>query len=584
MAAASPLRLVVDGPPPPAPAPGRDAGALALLTLAWVAVVLLVDPRGGFPLNDDWAYGSVALRLAEHGRFEPSFWQSMPLVTPALWGAAFARVFGASWFALRLSSLTAGWLALVGTFALLREIGWSRARATVGAAALIFNPWMVALSFTFMSDVPFLAAVVWSAWAWLRAVGRGDARWLVLAVMLAIAAVLSRQIGLALPIAFALPAWRRRAFGRWTWLAALAPIAVTVLAIGVHDHLRHAAAVSAVSYDEKSEALVRGAAGLLRLRGWDHVAGRMVVALAYLGLFALPVTLAGLDGADARPGRLTGAATCALGALGGLAVLVAGWSMPLAGNIVIDFGIGPRTVAGAIRGASPWVWRAITVAAGVGAAFLARALVGSWRAGRGGGGLDGQRWKPMACALLAATLFAPSVAADTPMFDRHLLVLLPFLLAATTVDERDADRRPRFVAALACALLAVFSVAGTHDYLAWQRARWALAKGAYAAGIRPTDLRAGFEIDNLADARAGVRRTALADRSAAPYVVSIAPLAGHPEISRVDVRAWLPGAVRAVYLLAPLPNPLSTPPLRGARGSALSLPLAGEGRGEGPSQ
>src|SRR5207248_6351613 len=138
--------------------------------------------------NDDWAYGSVALDLARHGRLEPSFWQSMPLVTQALWGAAFARLFGASWFALRLSSLVAGWLALAGTYCLLREIGWRRAHATIGAATLLVNHWLVALSFTFMTDVPFTAVVVWSAWAWLRAIGRCDARWLALAATLGVAA------------------------------------------------------------------------------------------------------------------------------------------------------------------------------------------------------------------------------------------------------------------------------------------------------------------------------------------------------------------------------------------------------------
>src|SRR5437868_6670845 len=119
------------------PARAPDRVPLALLTVAWLAVVLVVDPRGGFPLNDDWAYGSVALDLAQHGHLEPSFWQSMPLVTQALWGAAFVRLFGASWFALRLSSLVAGWLALAGTYCLLREIGWRRARATIGAATLL---------------------------------------------------------------------------------------------------------------------------------------------------------------------------------------------------------------------------------------------------------------------------------------------------------------------------------------------------------------------------------------------------------------------------------------------------------------
>ena len=40
----------------PSSSPSGELGSILLLTAAWVGMATLVDPRGEFSLNDDWAY------------------------------------------------------------------------------------------------------------------------------------------------------------------------------------------------------------------------------------------------------------------------------------------------------------------------------------------------------------------------------------------------------------------------------------------------------------------------------------------------------------------------------------------------
>src|SRR5512139_458155 len=73
------------------------------LAVAALALVLcaLVDPRGEFPINDDWAYAhSVQWLLAEH-RIRLSDWIAMNLLPQTLIGGAAAQVAGFSFSLLR---------------------------------------------------------------------------------------------------------------------------------------------------------------------------------------------------------------------------------------------------------------------------------------------------------------------------------------------------------------------------------------------------------------------------------------------------------------------------------------------------
>ena len=69
----------------------RSAARIDLLAIAavWCVSVIITNPLGDFPLNDDWSYGLTVKHLIETGNFRPCGWTAMPLITQVLWGALF---------------------------------------------------------------------------------------------------------------------------------------------------------------------------------------------------------------------------------------------------------------------------------------------------------------------------------------------------------------------------------------------------------------------------------------------------------------------------------------------------------------
>ena len=117
-----------------------DLCAFAVLVAAWVLAAWIVDPSGDFPLNDDWSYGLSAMFFSEEGRLVFSNWHSMTLLTQVLWGAAFCEALGASFEALRISTLVAGCMTILLAYWFLRRSGVGLLVAFIAASALALNP------------------------------------------------------------------------------------------------------------------------------------------------------------------------------------------------------------------------------------------------------------------------------------------------------------------------------------------------------------------------------------------------------------------------------------------------------------
>ena len=109
--------------------------ALVALVCGWSVLVVLANPSGAFPLNDDWSYSRAVETLVDHGHLSFTVWQSMPLITQVFWGALFTLPFGFSFLALRVSTAALGALGLVATYFLLRELRASQRIALLGASA-----------------------------------------------------------------------------------------------------------------------------------------------------------------------------------------------------------------------------------------------------------------------------------------------------------------------------------------------------------------------------------------------------------------------------------------------------------------
>src|ERR1017187_9031334 len=176
---------------------------MLIIAALWCLSLLIVNPIGDFPLNDDWSYGLAVKHLVENGDYRPLGWTAMPLITNVLWASLFCIPAGFSFTALRLSTLTLSFLGLVGCYLLIRDLRQPRWLAVLTTLTLGFNPIYYALSNTFMTDVPYTAITIFAAIFFARSLRTGSDFALAVGTTLAVAATLSRQLGISVPLGFA---------------------------------------------------------------------------------------------------------------------------------------------------------------------------------------------------------------------------------------------------------------------------------------------------------------------------------------------------------------------------------------------
>ena len=316
---------------------------LTALSCAWVLMVVLVNPIGEFPLNDDWSYGRAVQSLVEHGSLQLTGFTSMPLVAQVLWGALFCLPFGFSFTALRVSTLVLGLIGIFATYALIKEVRAHTTIAFMAAMLITINPLYFQLSFTFMTDVPFFTFSMLSFLCIVRGVREGGNVDLFIGFIFSSIAILIRQLGMVIPLSFAAAYLMKNGLNRKTIPIACAPTIIsTVILIGYQVLLQATTGLPSL-YNRSYEPILESASGLLQLL--LVLMDRLLVAFVYLGLFTLPLTIipsmSSWQMATSKRRRLLAWTSAAL------FVTVSGYllwkerNMPLTGNILIDFGLGP---------------------------------------------------------------------------------------------------------------------------------------------------------------------------------------------------------------------------------------------------
>ncbi len=459
--------------------------ACVALGLLWCVPAVCVGFRGDFPLNDDWAFARTAEVLAETGRFERVPWMYALGYTHVATGVA-ALVLSpleSSYETLRMLTWLHGLAGAFGVFALARRLGAETLAACAAAATLALNPLYTNLSFTFMSDVSFIALCTWSLYFWAsppkrRVAGR------VLALLFAVAATLARQPGAALLVAYAIALVIPSLRTRRQWVVAGGALVAGAALVWMAARATEPASGAAPF------GVVRFAQQLLGPYVAYFLARNSGISFLYLGIFLAP--LAALvrpeNGAHAR--RLAALALAA--SLATFAVLAAaGLHMPLGLNMLHGAGVGPIAIPGRelLEPLPASFWWALT-ALGLAPAFWLTgcAALAARRAREVVSGRDTARLAIVGFALV----YLGVVGSRAPCFDRYLLVpLAP--LAALLASHASAGRARRLAAAVLLAAFGLFGTLGLADYLAFQRARWALLTPLVARGVAPERIDGGFE-------------------------------------------------------------------------------------------
>jgi hypothetical protein len=515
--------------------------------VALVGGVVLVNPIGNFPLNDDWSYGRAVKTLVEQHTYRLENWTSMPLFTQVLWGAAFAFPFGFSFTALRFSTLALALVAFVVLLLLARKLGVGRGRlAAFGALLVLFNPLFLALSCTFMTDVPFLAFLLSSCLFLVLGMEPGRPRALAIGIVLGVSATLIRQTGLILPLAFGL-GWltARRPSGREALVAVTFLVVAAAALVGYGLLLRSIGRLPTaygVPIQHSLEAL-RG--GLLVVV--SRVGASGLLTFLYLGICLAPLAPLVLSTTSVKRSAIAAAVAAVL--LSAVRVL----RIHLPGNVLSDRGVGPFTLSRSPAFAPFTGSRAGTVAFGLlalaGGAALVLIVNHAWRARRESAPVR------MLMTLMALCFVATALV---PQLDRYVLVYLPFLvlLAMKVVDRQMRISRVAVAAAVSLlSLYAVFSVVAVRDYLAWNRVRWAMLDHLLADQfVPPSRIDGGFEFNGLYNYDESYVRPSEGGRwwvSDADYIVAFDSLPGSSVVERRRAGTWLPTGVKEVLLLRP---------------------------------
>src|SRR3954467_1857124 len=82
----------------------RRIEPVAIVAL-WAAAIAFANPRGNFPIDDDWDFALAAWHFAKTGHFQFTAFTAVSLRAQVLWGALWTRVFGESFDVLRMSTL-----------------------------------------------------------------------------------------------------------------------------------------------------------------------------------------------------------------------------------------------------------------------------------------------------------------------------------------------------------------------------------------------------------------------------------------------------------------------------------------------
>lgn len=158
-------------------------------------LLIIANPTGSFPLNDDWNYIRSAQLLAEQGRMLITCWNCSTNLVQIFYGAILVKLFGFSFEILRASTWLAGLGACVATYLLVKESSRRPVLAFVAALTLMSNAIFFNLSNTFMTDIPFLAVLIGSMYYAVRALRYGQNRDYLSALGLGLVSTFLRQYG-----------------------------------------------------------------------------------------------------------------------------------------------------------------------------------------------------------------------------------------------------------------------------------------------------------------------------------------------------------------------------------------------------
>jgi hypothetical protein len=466
----------------------QERSALFWIGLWPLVCAAFVRPLTNVPIIDDWTYAASVEQLLQTGRLRILEISAIYPVTQILWGALFSLPFGFSFGALRISTIVLATLGAWAFYLTLRELGFARRIAMIGSFLLTTNPTVILLTHSFMADVPALSLASCATLLLVRGWQHSRPLELWAAAPLSMAAVMSRQVAVAIPLAALVACMLRRR--QWNTLAwpTTAPL-VAGFAASIASWLLAGKLLGPALHEAERLQRLRY---ILSLGFGDYARSlfEIVLAVTFM-LFAAP--LATLSLRRPRPLGLVLSATALLGiaawAIGGGAVFNPLSNATLSLN---ELGKARELVPGSLPQAplapiAAWVSQALMLC-GTAAVLVALAVA-----------LHRRQLAPP--RRFGPVLFAVSGLLQLGFIlvlwlynDRYYLLLLPAAIVMLLhVVEPERVSTPVLAALLS--LQAAVGTVGTRDALAYNEACQRAHASLVSAGVPAREIDAGWSFN-----------------------------------------------------------------------------------------
>ncbi|MDZ4857587.1 MAG: glycosyltransferase family 39 protein [Candidatus Hydrogenedentes bacterium] len=547
-----------------------------LLAVPFVALMLLVPPRGDFPLNDDWVYAKMVQALAEDGHIGFSPLSNAFAITQTLYAAPLVKLFGFSFTLLRLTTIFMAWVTVCTVAFTARELGLPNRSALLAGLTVLVNPLFINLSYTFMTDVPFCAFASISTYYFVKALRTPLTRYLLLGTLFSIAAFYNRQLGVLIPFAFV-------AVALMNWSKSRSYFAIQYFGVLLVPWILAFGTIFLLNVPESEQIVPKLRGG--RFSGLELVISFLLGAAAtffYIGTMVAPLGYAANARLLALPNRepriyLTKVVFASLL----LSVFALAWLIVRDFQLVVpilrlneDVGVGVVAFS-FLRPSDPLTWLPVQVTFRLPrlvlfvlcflvctpSVIVVTAIFGRLRSGISIRAMQRQ----FLLAQSGLLILLPAFAMTGPYFDRYFLgtIHVLALLAVTILGYRPQSIHLR-AASFVSAMLFVFSVAGVQDYMAWNTARWQgikILRTKYGAHDYQID--AGYEFNGMYTSQEFIRLS-----RTEPYKVEyqkwwvvndtyrVSPIRLRPRLNdeilkEVPYFSWMGFTTRYVYLYGP---------------------------------
>ncbi|WP_034061040.1 glycosyltransferase family 39 protein [Lacinutrix jangbogonensis] len=468
----------------------QDPFAVILL---WLLIIIIINPIGDFPLNDDWCYGKTVKTLYEDGYLKLYNWGEMTLVGHVYYGYLFTKIFGFSFTVLRYSTLLLAVLSSIGLLKIFRVIELPKTLGLFGVLLCVFNPVFLELSFTYMTDIPFYTLSVFVYYFFIKHIKTKVSKYLFFAFMFCVLAYTIRQLAIVYPLSFMLYSIAVGPFKLRPILKSILPFLLFFIFALLFDFTLSYFEISQERYNSKFYLLLNK---LFHFNKSQLIYSTCLTltSLAYLGFFLSPVLFFRLKTLPKNYIRIF----VPIYTITSFYILYSyNYILPSLDNIWIDFGVGPFTLyyedAHFTQTPKPlvsaYLYYILTLVGVIASSVILHDIYKTIR---------NLKQKVESNSIQTFTLVFAIVYVFpfllVGVYDRYLLILYPLTIVFVLNNfKQNINTKNKIYAVPFLGLLMWFSVSATHDYLSWNRARWEVLNTLIDKGVPTHKIYGGVE-------------------------------------------------------------------------------------------